>query len=67
MHVEPTRAYPAARHRGFDYFMDFGSRTDWTTLDVVDPEAAAWHQPGDAIQYARMRFRPRRLSELYQG
>ena len=53
MHVELTRTYPVARHRGFEYFMDVESWTDWTTLDVANPQSAVWHQPGDTIRYTR--------------
>lgn len=33
--------------------MEIGSWSEWTTLDVVDPEVASWQQAGDAIRYSR--------------
>lgn len=53
MHVELSRTYPVPRHRGFEYFMDVRSWTDWTTMDIVDREAAVWENPGDKMRYTR--------------
>lgn len=53
MHVELSRTYPVNRRAGFDYFMDLATWSEWTTLEVVDPEDSAWEQPGDTIHYAR--------------
>lgn len=53
MDIELSRTYPVARRKGFEYFMDVGSWSDWTTLDVVAPDEAAWERPGDTIRYAR--------------
>jgi hypothetical protein len=53
VHVELTRTYPVARNKGFDYFMDVRSWTDWTTLDVADSEAVKWELSGDEIRYSR--------------
>lgn len=53
MHVELTRTFPVSRKRGFDYFMDVTSWTDWTTLDMTNAETVVWEKPGDAIRYSR--------------
>lgn len=58
MHVELSRTYPTARHKGFEYVMDVTSWPEWTTLDVTDPEGATWEQPGDRIEYTRKNSLP---------
>lgn len=58
MHIELSRTYPVNRSAGFGYFMDIRFWTDWTTLEVMEPDTADWERPGDAITYARKNSLP---------
>lgn len=55
MHVKLARTYPVPVHDAFAFFMDIKSWADWTTLEVLNPEASAWEHPGDIISFTRKR------------
>lgn len=55
MDVELKRTYPVSLQRGFEFFKDVRTWSDWTVLSIADPETAAWNEPGDEVRYS---YRP---------
>jgi hypothetical protein len=52
MRLEMTRTFPVPLERGWEYVEDFRTWSEWMNMGVVDPEGAAWEQPGDTIKMA---------------
>ena len=53
MHLELSRTYPVSRHDGFAYVMDLGTWPQWSALDILDAEHAAWSEPADTVHFRR--------------
>ena len=54
MRVELLRTYPGDAKKAFDYLDDYRTWPTWYTgmLEIIEPDAAAWDQPGDKVRFA---------------
>lgn len=53
MQVETNRAFPVPIEKGFNYTNDFKTWPAWyvSMAEVVEPEQAAWQNPGDEVRF----------------
>ena len=54
MHAELTYTYPVPARKGFGYVDDFHTWPSWYVgmCEILDPEDAHWHEPGDEVRFA---------------
>jgi uncharacterized protein YndB with AHSA1/START domain len=52
--VELTRTFPVPRKKAFHYLDDFATWPRWYAgmLEILEPDAAAWDDPGDKVRFA---------------
>ena len=54
MRVEMSREFSVPLKQGYDYLMDVKTLPEWRSglIEVIEPESASWHMPGDRMRLA---------------